>query len=196
MGPGSVVSTLRKGLAMGAADAVHIVDDGLLGADLSLTAEVLSVALKRNQFDLVIAGNLSTDGAGGVLPAMIAELLEVPQLTGLKSVSVEETTVTGQRVTESGVATVTAALPAVISVTEALPAARFPNFKGIMSAKKKAVETLSLADLGVDATDESAGRSIVIAIAERPARLAGVKIVDDGDAAGQLVEFLVANRLA
>jgi electron transfer flavoprotein beta subunit len=196
MGPETVVSTLRKGLAMGANKAVHLVDDGLRGADLSLTAEVLAAALGRQPFDLVIAGNLSTDGSGGVLPAMLAELLGVPHLTSLSSVSIGESAVSGQRVTESGAVSVRAELPAVISVTEALPAARFPNFKGIMAAKKKPLETLSLAELGVDAADESAGRSIMIAVAERPARQAGVKIVDDGDAAGQLIEFLVTNRLA
>lgn len=196
MGPETVVASLRKGLATGAADAVHIVDDGLQGADLSLTAEVLASALRRGQFDLVIAGNLSTDGSGGVLPAMIAELLGVPHLTSLHSVSIEESSITGQRMTESGEVTVQAELPAVISITEALPAVRFPNFKGLMAAKKKPLETISLADLGVDAADDSAGRSIVIAVAERPARQAGVKIIDEGDAATQLVEYLVANRLA
>ncbi|WP_028266085.1 electron transfer flavoprotein subunit beta/FixA family protein [Arthrobacter sp. MA-N2] len=196
MGPESVVSTLRKGMAMGATDAVHVLDDGLLGADLSLTAEALAAALRRRQFDLVIAGNISTDGSGGVLPAMIAELLCVPQLTGLNSVSIEETSVSGRRVTESGVVSVRTELPAVVSITEALPAGRFPSFKGLMAAKKKPLEVLSLAELGVDAGDESAGRSIVIAVAERPARAAGVKIVDEGDAAAQLVNFLVTNRLA
>jgi electron transfer flavoprotein beta subunit len=196
MGPETAVPSLRRGLAIGAADAVHIVDGGMAGADLSLTAEVLAAALRRGQFDLVVTGNLSTDGSGGVLPAMIAELLEVPHLTSLHAVSIEESGISGQRMTESGDVTVQAELPAVISVTEALPAVRFPNFKGLMAAKKKPLETLSLADLGVDAADESAGRSIVIAVAERPARQAGVKIIDEGDAADQLVEFLVANRLA
>ncbi|MEV7136072.1 electron transfer flavoprotein subunit beta/FixA family protein [Arthrobacter sp. NPDC093128] len=196
MGPETVVSTLRKGLAMGATNAVHVVDDALLGADLSLTAEVLAAALRRGQFDLVIAGNLSTDGSGGVLPAMLAELLGVPHLTSLSSVTISDSAVSGVRLTESGVVSVQAELPAVISVTEALAAARFANFKGIMAAKKKPLETLSLPELGVDAADESAGRSILIAVAERPARQAGVKIVDEGDAASQLVEFLVTNRLA
>lgn len=196
MGPESAVPSLRKGLATGATDAIHIVDEALAGADLSLTAEVLAAALRRGQFDLVVAGNLSTDGSGGVLPAMIAEMLQVPHLTSLHSVSIEESGISGQRITESGEVTVQAELPAVISVTEALPAVRFPNFKGLMAAKKKPLESLSLADLDVDAADESAGRSIVIAVAERPARQAGVKIIDEGDAANQLVEFLVANRLA
>lgn len=196
MGPETVVSSLRKGLAMGADDAVHIVDDGLRGADLSLTAEVFAAALRPRQFDLVVAGNVSTDGSGGVLPAMLAELLGLPHLTSLSSVSIGESAVSGQRVTESGVVSVRADLPAVLSVTEALPTARFSNFKGIMAAKKKPLETLSLAGLGVDAADESVGRSIMIAVAERPPRQAGVKIIDNGDAAGHLIEFLVTNRLA
>lgn len=196
MGPETAVPNLRRALAIGAGDALHIVDQNLSGADLSLTAEVVAAALRRGEFDLVIAGNVSTDGSGGVLPAMIAELLGVPHLTALHSVMIAESSITGQRITESGEVTVQAELPAVISITEALPAARFPNFRGLMAAKKKPLETISLADLGVDASDEAAGRSIVLAVAERPERQAGVKIIDEGDAATQLVEYLVANRLA
>lgn len=195
MGPSTVVSSLRKGLAMGASNAVHIVDDRLRGADLSLTADVIAEAIKRGQFDLVIAGNLSTDGSGGVLPAMLAEHLGVAHLTSLSAVSIGESKVSGNRVTEFGVASVEADLPAVISVTEALPAARFPNFKGILAAKKKQLETITLADIGVEVDEESVGRSILIAVAKRPARQAGMKFIDEGDAADQLVEFLVASRL-
>lgn len=196
MGPATAAAGLRKGLAMGADNAVHILDDGLLGADLTLTAEVLAAALRRGAFDLVIAGNLSTDGNGGVIPAMIAELLGTPHLTSLESVSIADSGIRGRRTSEAGVASVEAGLPAVISVTESMPGARFPNFRGIMAAKKKPLETVGLADLGVHAEDESVGRSIVIAVAERPARQAGVKITDEGDAAAQLVDFLVSNRLA
>ena len=92
--------------------------------------------------------------------------------------------------------TVSAPLPAVVSITEALPDARFPNFKGIMAAKKKPFETLSLADLEIDAHDPEASRSIVIALSEKPPREAGVKIVDEGDAGEKLAEFLIQNRLA
>lgn len=196
MGPESTVATLRKGLAMGAATAVHVLDEALLGADLSLTAEVLAAALRREQFDLILTGNLSTDGNGGLLPAMIAEHLNLAHLTSLKNVDLEANTVSGTRVVDAGNVTVNAPLPAVVSITEALPAGRFPNFKGIMASKKKPLETLTAADLGVNVADESAGRSIVIGIAQRPAREAGTKIIDEGTAADQLVEFLVANRLA
>jgi len=196
MGPETAAAALRKGLAMGATNAVHVVDDRLFGADLGMTAEVLAATIARGPYDLVVAGNLSTDGSGGVLPAMIAELLGVPHLTSLQSVSISESGVSGERATESGVAAVTSTLPAVVSITEALPDARFPNFKGIMAAKKKPLETVTLDDLGVDPEDATAGRSIVIAIAERPAREAGKKIIDEGDAGEQLAQFLVSNRLA
>lgn len=196
MAPESAAATVRKALAMGATSAVQVVDDALRGADLSLTAEVIAAAVTRAGFDLVIAGNLSTDGVGGVLPAMLAERLGVPQATALSSVEISEDTVSGTRATDFGVARVTATLPAVISITEALPDARFPNFKGIMAAKKKPFETVSLADLGVDAERPDAARSIMTAVAAKPPRGAGVKIVDEGDAGEKLAAFLVENRLA
>lgn len=195
MGPERVVATLRKGLAMGAGAAIHIVDDALVGADLGLTAEVLAAAAERIGFDLLLAGNLSTDGSGGALPAMIAERLQVPLLSSLASVDISDDAVRGERVTERGTQRVSAALPAVISVTESLPDARFPNFKDIMAAKKKPLESLTLADLGVDADDPDASRSIMLRIAERPPRAAGVKIIDEGDAGTRLAEYLVQNRL-
>ncbi|WP_404429306.1 electron transfer flavoprotein subunit beta/FixA family protein [Microbacterium lacus] len=196
MAPESAVTTVRKGLAMGAASALQVVDPALAGADLGLTAEVLAAAVKRVGFDLVITGNLSTDGTGGVLPAMLAELLGVPQATALSSVQISAESVSGTRAADAGTAHVTAPLPAVISITEALPDARFPNFKGIMAAKKKPFETVSLADLGVDADDPAAARSIMTAVSEKPPRSGGTKIVDEGDAGTQLAEYLIANRLA
>lgn len=196
MGPESSLAILRKGLSMGATNAVHILDESLLGADLTLTAEVLAATLRREQYDLVLAGNLSTDGNGGLIPAMIAEHLGLAHLTSLKNVELDAEAVAGTRVVDAGEVTVSAPLPAVVSITEALPAGRFPNFKGIMAAKKKPVENLNAIDLGINIFDESAGRSIMIGIAQRPARESGTKIIDDGTAADQLVEFLITNRLA
>ena len=196
VGPESASASVRKGLAMGADSAQQVVDEELLGADLGLTAEVIAASLQRSGFDLVIAGNQSTDGVGGVLPAMVAELLDVPAATYLTSVSISSESVTGARASDGATAQVEAALPAVISITEALPDPRFPNFKGIMAAKKKPLEILSLADLGVDPLDAAAARSIVIGITERPPRAAGEKIVDDGDAGQRLAAFLIDQRLA
>jgi electron transfer flavoprotein beta subunit len=196
MGPESAQATVRKGLAMGAGSAVQVVDDGLLGADLGLTAEVLAAAVRRTGFDLVVAGNQSTDGSGGMLAAMVAEWLDVPAATNLNSVEITADAIRGERATDGGTAHVTAALPAVISITERLPDARFPNFKGIMAAKKRPFETLSLEDLAIDPDDATASRSIMIGVSEKPPRQAGTKIVDEGDAGQKLAEFLVANRLA
>ncbi|NYE18826.1 electron transfer flavoprotein subunit beta/FixA family protein [Microbacterium immunditiarum] len=195
MTPESAAATVRKGLAMGAASAVQVVDEALLGADMGLTAEVLAAALQKIGFDLVIAGNQSTDGSGGMMASMVAELLDVPAATGLNSVEITDAAVSGERATDGGTAEATAALPAVISITERLPDARFPNFKGIMAAKKKPFETLSLADLAIDPHDADASRSIVIGISEKPPRAAGVKIVDEGDAGEKLADFLIENRL-
>lgn len=196
MAPDSASTTVRKALALGASSAVRISDESLLGADLGLTAEVLAAALEHTGFDLVIAGEKSTDGSGGMLPAMLAELLDAPQLTSLSAVTIGDDAVSGTRATEYGTAKVSAPLPAVVSLTEALPAARIASFKGVMAAKKKPVETLTAADLGIDAERYDVPRSIVVSAAERPARVAGIKIVDEGDAGTQLAEYLIANRLA
>lgn len=192
----AAVASIRKSLAMGAMNALQVADEALAGADLGVTAKVLAAAVQRAGFDLVITGNVSTDGSGGVIPAMIAEHLGVPHATALTSVEISESSVTGARGTDAGIATVRADLPAVISITEALPEARFPNFKGIMAAKKKPFETVSLADLGVDVDPASAPQSIMTAISEKPPRGAGVKIVDEGDAGEKLAAYLIENRLA
>ncbi len=193
MGPASASTTIRKSLAMGVDSAVQILDDALVGADTTLTAAVLAAALTRVGFDLVLAGNVSTDGGGAVIPSMIAELLDLPAATELSSVELTSDQIAGRRDTEVGTYSVRATLPAVASITEGLPDARFPSFKGIMAAKKKPFETMSLADLGFAPGDEA--RSIVISVAERPARTAGITIVDEGDAGVQLAEFLAKNQL-
>lgn len=195
LAPERSVVTVRKALAMGAHSAIHVVDEGLLGADIVLTAEVLAAAIRRAEFDLVIAGNLSTDGSGGMVPAAIAELLEVPHVSGLSEVEITDAAVSGPRPIDGGSQKISADLPAVLSITEALPDPRFPNFKGIMAAKKKPLETLSLADLGVEVDNPAAAHSIMLTVSEKPPREAGIKIVDEGDAGEKLAEFLVENRL-
>lgn len=195
MAPESATATVRKALAMGAGSAVHVVDEALRGADLGLTAAVLAAAVRRAGFDLVIAGNVSTDGSGGVMAAMVAELLGVPALTSLAELEIADDRVSGIRAREDGRMRVSAALPAVVSITDALPDARFPNFKGIMAAKKKPLEVVGLAELGVAADDPETPRAIMLSVAKKPPREAGVKIVDEGDAGERLAEFLASNRL-
>ncbi|GAA1227671.1 electron transfer flavoprotein beta subunit [Microbacterium phyllosphaerae] len=195
MAPGGSTASVRRALAIGAGSAVHIADEKLAGADLGLTAETLAAAIRRAEPDLVITGNLSTDGSGGVMAAMLAEHLGWAQATALTSVEITPEGITGTRGADAGAQPISASLPAVISITEALPDARFPNFKGIMAAKKKPLEVLTLDDLGVSADPAAAPRTIMTAVAEKPPRAAGVKIVDEGDAAEKLVEYLVQNRL-
>jgi electron transfer flavoprotein beta subunit len=190
MAPASAAATVRKALAMGATSAVHVVDDALRGADLLLTAEVLAAAIRRTGFDLVIAGNLSTDGGGGVLPAMVAEMLGVPNLTALASLDLSDKSAAGDRVTDAGTMRVSTALPAVVSITEAMPEGRFTTFKGIMAAKKKPYETVDATALGVEPEDPAVPRYIMLSVSERPPREAGVKITDEGDAAEKLAAFL------
>lgn len=194
MGPPSAEGTLRKAMAMGA-DSAHLVsDEQLKGSDLSLTAEVLAAAVQRIGFDLVIAGDVSSDGSGGMLPGMVAEHLGVAHAPSMDSVQISESAVTGERPVYGGTVTLKARLPAVISVTERLPDPRFPGFKGIMSAKKKPLERYSLADLGIDAGAD-VPRSIMLSVAEAPARTAGEKITDEGDAGEQLAEYLIGKKL-
>lgn len=195
MSPESSVATVRKALAMGAHSAIHVADEALLGADLTLTAQVLAAAIRRAEYDLVITGNVSTDGSGGMVPAAIAEYLGVAHVTGLNKIEISADKVSGSRPVDDGVQSVSASLPAVASITEALPDPRFPNFKGIMAAKKKPLETVTLADLGIVADDPEVARSIMLTVAEKPPRAAGVKITDEGDAAEKLADFLVENRL-
>lgn len=194
MGPAEAAASIRRGLAMGADSAVQVAGDELVGADIGLTAEVLAAAIQRIGFDLVVAGNMSTDGSGGTVPAMIAELLDVPALTSLSRVEITADGVSGTRVTEVGTVDLSSGFPALVSVTEALPEARFPSLKGIMAAKKKTIETVSLDGLGVEVLGATP-RAIMTEVSETPPRGAGVKITDEGDAGEQLAEFLVTNRL-
>lgn len=196
MGPEGAVEAVRKALAMGADDGIHILDDGLAGADLTLTAEVLAAAIGPLDAGLVLAGNASTDGAGGVLGAMLAEHLGLPHTTNLSSIASDGTRVSGTRVSEAGITAVSAPLPAVASITEALPDPRFPSLKGIMAAKKKPVATLSATELGADLAGANAARAIVTAADQPPARAVGTTIVDEGDAGTKLAEFLIAQKLA
>ena len=195
MGPASVNEVLRKSLAMGAHSAIHVLDDALVGSDVGWTTSTLAAAITMTGFDLVVTGNESTDGRGGVIPAMIAEKLGIPHLTFLNTVEISADAVTGERSTETGTLTVHATLPAVISVTERSAEPRFPTFKGIMRAKKKPLTVMTLADLGIEASFLGVARAVVLTTTERPARTAGSKIIDDGNAGNELADFLALGRL-
>ncbi len=192
MGPAGAGDAVKKALSIGADSGVHILDDSLAGADAATTAAHLAAAIRAGDYDLVIGGNLSTDGRGGVVPAMISETLGLPLLSALDVVEFETGRVSGHRTTDLGVQTVAAALPAVITVTERVPEARFPSFKNIMAAKKKPVAVVSAGQLPVTPPNAS---SVVLEVRERPQREAGRIVIDDGSAAAELAGFLDAEHL-
>lgn len=192
MGPASVADGLRRCLAMGADAAVHIVDDGLAGADALLTARTLAAAVRREGFDLVIAGNESTDGRGGIVPALVAELLRVPHATSLNTLQIGEGEVAGLRADEGELLSLRAVLPAVVSITERMPEARFPGLRGRMAAKKKPFDTVGLGTLGIGA---QLPETVIVGVSARPPREAGIKISDSEGAVADLVEFLAARGL-
>jgi electron transfer flavoprotein beta subunit len=198
LGPERATDSIRKALSMGADKAIHVVDDALHGSDMLQTAKVLAAAIGTvEDVDLVIAGNEASDGSGGAVPAMLAELLGYPQLTHAREVTVEGTTVKVTRETEEGLTHLEAGLPAVISVAEKINEPRYPSFKGIMAAKKKPVETLGIDDLGIDAGDVGLDNawSTVLEAAPKPPREAGQRVEDDGDGGARIAEYLVAQKL-
>jgi electron transfer flavoprotein beta subunit len=196
MGPSDATDALRKALSMGADQAVHVDDAALHGTDVIGTSAVLAAALQNTGYDLVICGMASTDGAMGVLPALLAERLGVPQATLLSEVKVDGGVVTGRRDGDTASEVLEASLPAVISVTDQSGEARYPSFKGIMAAKKKPLTTLTLADLGIAAGDTGlAGAwTAVDTVTARPPRAAGTIVKDEGDGGKQLAEFLAAGK--
>ena len=197
VGPEQATDAIRKALQMGADKGVHVVDDAIAGSDALATSLVLAEAIKKIEHDLVVCGMASTDGSMGVVPAMLAERLDVPAVTLGSEIEVDGTTVRIRRDGDAATETIEGTLPLVLSVTDQSGEARYPSFKGIMAAKKKPVETWSLSDLGVDAelVGLSAAWSTVEGTEARPPRTQGEVVTDeDGSGATALVEFLASKK--
>src|SRR4051812_5075845 len=196
MGPDKAAESIRKALSMGPDKAVHIVDDALHGSCALSTSKVIAAAIGTLQPDLVISGAVSTDAGGQVLPHMLGERLGYATLTGARKLTVDGTSVTIERQTEEGYEVVSGSTPVVVSVWDTINEPRYPSFKGIMEAKKKPVQTLSLADLGV-AADEvgfAGASSTVVSHSKRPARSGGTRVADSGDGGVKLVEYLASEK--
>jgi electron transfer flavoprotein beta subunit len=198
VGPEAATDAIRKALQMGADKGVHVVDDAIAGSDAPATSLVLAEAIKKiGDWDLVVCGMASTDGSMGVVPAMLSERLGVPGVTLGSEVILEGETVKIRRDGDTATQTVEGTLPLVLSVTDQSGEARYPSFKGIMAAKKKPLETWSLADLGVDAemVGLSASWTVVEGTEARPPRSQGEIVTDeDGSGATALVEFLASKK--
>ena len=201
VGPDLAAEAIRKSLQMGADAGAHVLDDALHGSDAPATSLVLAAAVGKLEPDLVITGMASTDGAMSVVPAMLADRLGLPQLTfaGAVEVSTDGSggTVRIERDGDTSTEVIEASLPAVVSVTDQINTPRYPSFKGIMAAKKKPVQTWSLADLGIvpEQVGASAAWTVVDDVTARPPRQAGQVVPDDGEGGRKLVDFLVGAKL-
>ncbi|MBC7306509.1 MAG: electron transfer flavoprotein subunit beta/FixA family protein [Dietzia sp.] len=197
-GPDRATEAIRKALSMGADKAVHLNDEALHGSDVVQTSWALANVLGTIEgTELVIAGNEATDGRMGAVPAILAEYLGLPQLTHMRTLEIADGVARGERETDEGIFEVEASLPCVVSVGEKINEPRFPSFKGIMAAKKKPVEVLTLADANVEAgqVGKDNAASTVTSSAPKPPRAAGEKVVDEGEGGNDIAKYLVAQKL-
>src|SRR5580692_8421210 len=181
---------------MGGDTAVPLVDDALHGSDVLGTSAALAAVLQQIGFDLVILGSESTDARTGVLAAMLAERLGVPQLSFASRVEADGQQIRVRRLADYGYDLVEAEMPAVVSVVEKINEARYPSFKGIMAAKKKPVQVLALADLSIggDPVGLAGAATWVEDFASRPPRQAGVIVKDEGDGGAKAAGFLTERK--
>jgi electron transfer flavoprotein beta subunit len=196
MGPDKAADAIRKALSMGADKAVHLSDDALRGSDGPSTSYAIAQVLQKVGFDLVILGSESTDARTGVLAAMLAERLGVPQVTLANKVEIDGSTLRAQRLTDYGFDRVEASLPAIVSVVEKINEPRYPSFKGIMAAKKKPVDKLAVGDADIDAAKVglAGASSEVVDFADAPPREKGQIIKDEGDGGVKAAEFLASKK--
>jgi electron transfer flavoprotein beta subunit len=192
LGPERALEAMRKALAMGADRVVLVSDEGAAGSDLVATSRVLAAALEREGADLVLFGQQANDSDGAVLWAAVADRLQRPLISQVAELQNEDGKVRGKRQTEFGYDVIEAPLPAVVAVSDAINEPRYPSLKGIMGAKRKPQETVSLSDLGVGSNEagEVGSRTEVYALSDPPARGDTVKIEDDGTAAEKILQFL------
>jgi electron transfer flavoprotein beta subunit len=196
MAPNGETSGLRTALAMGAANAILVSDESLRGSDALSTAKVLAAAIKRANPDLVITATEATDGYTGTVPEQVAALLGLPSITFAKKIETADGKVKVERQTEAGYDEVEAPLPAVVSVTAGVVEPRYPSFKGIMAAKSKPVDTLTVADLGLEGQVGAANaRQEIISVTPAEERQAGEIIEDDGEGFQKIVAFLESKKV-
>ncbi|MFN8232873.1 MAG: electron transfer flavoprotein subunit beta/FixA family protein [Actinomycetota bacterium] len=194
MGPEGAAAAVRRALSMGAHRAVVVTDDALRGADALATARVLAAAVRRGTFDLVLGGVESTDGYTGTVPATVAGLLELPSATFAKRLEVADGAARIQRQTEDGYDDVECPLPAVVTLTAGATEPRYPTLKGIMGAKQKPLETLSLADLGLTPADVAPTQR-VLGVEPAPEKAAGQIVPADDTSAGRIADLLADARV-
>ena len=197
VGPERATESIRKALSMGADKAVHVTDEALHGSDAIQTAKVIAKALGTIEWDVVIAGSEATDSRSAIVPALVAEALGAPQLTQARKVTVDGSTVSIERVTDTGYDRVEGSTPAVVSVVEKINDPRCPSFKGIMAAKSKPITVLSLGDLGLDAGEVGLANAWtqVVSFENAPPRAAGQTVKDEGNGGAAIADYLASKKL-
>jgi electron transfer flavoprotein beta subunit len=197
MGPAKASDSLRKALAIGADRAVHVVDDALVGSDLVATSKVLAKALEREGPELILFGQQSADSDGAVLWAAVADRLRLPVISQAASLELGDGKAKVKRQTEYGYDVIEAPLPCVVAVSDAINEPRYPSLKGIMGAKKKPHDSVTLSDLGLEAGDvgDDGSKTEVYAVGDPPARGESRRIEDNGDAAQAILDYLTEKKL-
>jgi electron transfer flavoprotein beta subunit len=187
VGPDRVIEALRTAYAMGVDRAVQIKVDDYNTFDSAYTSEILANFAKAEGADLVIGGRQSIDSDSSQVAIQIAERMSVAHIAMALKLEVSGTTIKATKEIDGGTANVETSTPAVITAQKGLNEPRYPSLKGIMTAKKKPIETKTPADLGV-----TSGSIEVVSLEPPPPRIAGRKL-EAGDAAGfasQLVKAL------
>lgn len=192
MGTSDATIGIRNALAMGATSAVHILDDAVAGSDTLGTAKLLAAAIKKQEFDLIICATESGDSYAGIVHGQIAQILDIPPLTFAKEITVEGNKITIKRQSESGYDLVESTLPALVACSSGINEPRYPQLKGIMSAKKKEIKVYTAADLGLaaDQVGEKGAREKVLTIGRPAKREAGKMVTDEGEGGKQIADFL------
>lgn len=189
VGPERAARALWRALALGADDATLVVDPLLEGADALVTAKALAAAIERRPFDLVIAGVESTDGATGTMPMALAELLDIPAATFARRLEVADGRVVVERQTDAGYDLVECELPALVTLTAAAAEPRHTSLKDTIEAKKKPIERLTLAALGLPPADVLPTQRVT-AVEIAPEKQAGELVEDEDEAPRRIVQLL------
>jgi electron transfer flavoprotein beta subunit len=187
LGPDRAQSALRTGLAMGADSAIHLKDPLFERVDTLGTAWALAAAIRPLAPDLVLTGQQGVGGDNAQIPGLLAEILDLPQVTMAVKVEIGEAKATVEREIEGAHEVWETSLPVVISAQKGLNEPRYASLKGIMAAKKKPIQAMDAAALGLKAED-LAPRTSVVAL-ELPAARPGVRMIT-GDTDAQVKELL------
>ena len=195
IGPESAKEALKHALAMGADEAILVSDPALNEIDTVGAARVLAAAIQKIGADMVVFGRQTLDNGAGITPAQTARVLKWPMLGLAGQIKVQDGTVTVDRVIEEGRQTVSAKLPAVVSVVQSIGEPRYPSFMGIRKASKATIPVWSLSDLGTSAPESVVKRTELM---NPPVQETSIEIItgeSPAEIADKLAEKILAEKI-